>query len=118
MENGMIIFLTVIICIITPSLFLYWLTLRKKNHLEKIETDWIRFSKAINNNHIEGIIKYGKEVIWNEHFSMIKLKEMSKLIDEFENKNIVLRKEDELKELKLLIYNKYLDWNIEYPFFG
>ncbi len=116
MDSGIIIFVTVVLCIFISATFYYRLYLRKKKHLLKIDKDWIRFSKAIHSNHAEGVITFGKELIWNEHFSSAKLKEMTALIKTFENENIQLREKEKLKELKLLLYNKYLDWNITYPF--
>ncbi len=106
MDNITIILLTVVGIILIPIYFFYWLKRRRKEHLITIEKDWIKFNKAITNNHLEGIIEFGKEVVWNEHFSIDKLKEMSKLINEFERNNIGVTKNVTLKELKLLIYNQ------------
>ncbi len=78
--------------------------------------DWNNFLKAVSKIHIEGISKFGSELIWNEHFSMIKLKEMSELINTIEKLNPEIQKSDKLKKLKSLIYNKYLHWNMEDPF--
>ncbi|WP_298421248.1 hypothetical protein [uncultured Kordia sp.] len=114
MGNGIIITLTICIPLGIVSLFYYWLGIRKKRHLQTIVTDWNNFNKAITNNHIDGILKFGTELIWNEHLTMIQLKEMSELIKKFEKTDFKTTKTNEYKELKLLIYNKYLDWNMEY----
>ncbi|WP_289046751.1 hypothetical protein [uncultured Olleya sp.] len=118
MENGIILLMTILICFGIISFFLFWLNKRKKKHLLTIESDWIKFNKSIKNNHIEGVSKFGTELIYNEHFTMVRLKEMSKLINTLEEQNIELKKSNRLEELKSLIYNKYLDWNLEYPYAG
>jgi len=111
----MIILITICICTGIIILFNYWLFKRKKAHAISIETDWIKFNKAITNNHIEGIHRFGKELIYNEHFSMVKLKEKSKLIKRLEEQNPELMHNHQLKNLKSLLYNKHLDWKTKYP---
>lgn len=118
MDNGMIILTTLLVPLAIFLLYSYWLHLRKKNHLLTIESDWNNFKKAIVNNHIEGVSKFGTHLIWNEHLNMNKLKEMSALIKTFEDRIPEHDTKNNLKELKLLIYNKYLDWNIDYPYPG
>ena len=109
MNNGIILFLTFVITVLTTVFFYYFNSLRKKRHSQTIISDWNKFNKAIQNRHIKGINDFGQKLIFNEHFDIIKLKEMSKLI------NDLYKNEKELKELKMLINNKYLDWNKDYP---
>jgi len=110
MDNGMILYTTFVVTIGIAIVFYYLINRRKKGHSETIKSDWNNFQKAITNKHIKGINEFGTKLIWNEHLTMEKLKEMSFSIKSL-GKDYV-----ELKELKILIYNKYLDWNKEYPY--
>ncbi|WP_299887807.1 hypothetical protein [uncultured Lacinutrix sp.] len=110
MDNGMILITTFVLTIGIVSVFYYRINLRKKRHSDTIKSDWINFKKAIANKHLKGINKFGTNLIWNEHLTMEMLKEMSTGI------NNLGKDYTELKELKILIYNKYLDWKKEYPY--
>ncbi|CAM1357436.1 hypothetical protein [Tenacibaculum halocynthiae] len=114
MEGDIVILLTFIILIGIYITFLFWSNNRKKNHLMTIESDWKNLKKAIENNHVDGIVKFGTAVIWNEHFTMVKLKEMKKLINVLEKQNPEIKKSKKLENLKLLIFNKSLDWNTKH----
>lgn len=114
MNNGLILLITLFVSLLVIARYFYWLNSRKKKHLLVIKSDWNDFEKSVANCHIEAMYKFGRKLIWNEYFTMQKLKEMSKLIKDLEDRNSKIDKNQRIKDLKLLIYNKYLDWNIEY----
>ena len=109
MNNGTILILTFIITGGIAIIIRYQFYLRKKRHAETIISDWNKFEKAISNRHIKGVNKFGTELIWNEHLTMNKLNQISDSI------NNLGEDYSELEDLKMLIYNKRLDWNKEYP---
>lgn len=111
MDNGTIILITFIVFGGIAIIIQYLFHLRKKRHVDTIISDWNRFEKAITNRHIEGINKFGTELIWNEHLTMNKLNQISDSI------NNLGKDYSELEDLKILIYNKRLDWNKRYPDF-
>lgn len=108
MDNGLILLITFSLPIAIVIIFYYLVSKRKKIHAKTLKSDWIKFEKAIRHKHINGIVKYGTELIWNEKLTDSKLEQMSKYIDNLEAKNA------ELENLKNLIYNKKLDWNKDY----
>ncbi len=109
MNNGMILIAMFVIPIGIAIVFYYLMRRRKKRRSETIKSDWNNFQKAITNNHIKKVSELGTKLIWNEHLTSEKLKEMSAFIKSL-GKDYA-----ELKELKTLIYNKHLDWNKKYP---
>tara|TARA_R110001632_G_scaffold43376_6_gene110039 strand:+ start:37322 stop:37654 length:333 start_codon:yes stop_codon:yes gene_type:complete len=105
MNNGIILFSTFIITAIIAVIFYYLFSLRKKRHSQTIVSDWNKFNKAILNKHLKGVDDFGRKLIFNEYLDINKLNEMSELIYDLD-KNY-----EELKELKILIFNKHLNWN-------
>ena len=108
MDNGLILIITFSTPLLILVIYFIWLSKRKKRHLQTLKSDWNKFEKAINNKHINGIIKYGTELIWNENLTDSQLKIMKESVDELVEKN------SELDGLKNLIYNKWLHWNRDY----
>ncbi|TCI84866.1 hypothetical protein [Tenacibaculum sp. M341] len=116
MENGVVLFVTFFLCLVVIIFFYGWLHKRKKEHLSTIDADWVNFKQAITNKHIDGIVKFGNKVVWNEHFTMEKLKEMSRLIHNLESVHPELKTSQKLENLKSVVYNKYIKWNMKYPY--
>jgi len=105
MDNGVILFTTFIVTCSVAIGIHYLLYLRKKIHAETIISVWNKFEKAISNRHIKDVNKLGTELIWNEHLTLDKLNHISNSI------NNLGKDYSELEDLKMLIYNKRLDWN-------
>lgn len=97
--------------IVTISLVLFFyrvLYLRKKKHSVLLKPDFEKFRRAIENKNLEEINYYGEKLIFNTSLTGSKLKEISLLVKQLELESY------NLKSLRLLIYNKSLDWNKEY----
>lgn len=108
MYNGLILLITFSVPILLLVVYYFWLSKRKKRHAKTLKSDWIKFEKAINHKHINGIIKYGTELIWNENLTDSKLKKMREYFDELE------LEDSKLENLKNLTHNKWLHWNRDY----
>ena len=105
MNNGFLLIITFSIPLVLLMLFFFLIKKRKKRHLYSLDVDLNNFNKAIEHKDINGINKYGTELIWNENLTDTILKNMSEDIDE------LISTHSELKHLKNLIYNKRLHWN-------
>ncbi len=105
MDNGFLLIITFLTPLIILTTYYIWLSKRKKKHAETLKSDWNKFEKALNHNHISGIIKYGTELVWNENLKDAQMKKMK------ESVYPLAEKHSELKDLKNLIYNKWLDRN-------
>ncbi|WP_298903492.1 hypothetical protein [uncultured Psychroserpens sp.] len=108
MDNGLLLIITFSILLLALIVYFIWLSKRKKRHVETLKSDWNKFEKALNNEHISGIIKYGTELIWNENLTDSQMKKMKESVYPLAEKHA------ELENLKNLIYNKWLDWNRDY----
>jgi hypothetical protein len=108
MDIGLILIITFSTPLLILVVYYIWLYKRKKRHEEILNSDWNKFEKAIIHNHINGIIKYGTDLIWNEKLTDSQLKKMKESVDELVKKN------SELEGLQNLIYNKWLHWNRDY----
>lgn len=103
MNNGLILLLTFTIPIVIVILFCFLTRNRKKRHLVSLDSDWRNFKKAIEHKDINGINKYGTEVIWNENLTNDMLIEMNDYLDK------VVLDNSELENLKNIIFNKKLN---------
>ncbi|WP_188463948.1 hypothetical protein [Bizionia arctica] len=108
MNNELILIITVSFPVLLLIVFYFWLSKRKKRHAVTLKSDWIKFEKAITQKHINGIIKYGTELILNENLTDSQLKIMKESVGE------LVGEHSQLENLNNLIYNKFLHWNRDY----
>ncbi|WP_299385643.1 hypothetical protein [uncultured Lacinutrix sp.] len=108
MNNGLILIITFTIPVVILLLFYVLIKNRKKRHLVSLDLDWSKFEKAIEYKDINGVNKYGTELIWNENLTDAMLKKMIDYVEELAVDNL------ELKNLQNLIFNKNLHWNRNY----
>ncbi|MFD2917145.1 MULTISPECIES: hypothetical protein [Flavobacteriaceae] len=108
MNNGIILIIAFSFPLLLLIVYYFWLSKRKKRHAESLKSDWVKFEKAISQKHINGIIKYGTELIWNENLTDSQLKKMKESVGE------LVIEHSELENLRILIYNKFLHWNRDY----
>nr|WP_321237635.1 hypothetical protein [uncultured Psychroserpens sp.] len=105
MDNGIILIITFSIPLLLLLIYFIWLSKRKKRHAETLISDWNKFEKALSHEHINGIIKYGTELVWNENLTDSQMKKMKESVYDLAEEHT------ELENLKNLIYNKWLDWD-------
>ncbi|WP_425077849.1 hypothetical protein [Psychroserpens sp. S379A] len=105
MDNGLILIITFSTPLLVLIIYFILLSKQKKRHSESLRTDWNKFEEALNNNHINGIIKYGTELVWNENLTDSQMKKMKETVYPLAEEH------SELENLKNLIYNKWLDWD-------
>ena len=105
MDNGLLLSITFSIPLILLFVYFIWLSKRKKRHAEALKSDWNKFEKALNHKDINGIIKYGTELVWNENLTDSQMKKMK------ESVYPLAEKHSELEKLENLIYNKWLEWD-------
>ncbi|MDG5493210.1 hypothetical protein [Psychroserpens sp. SPM9] len=105
MDNGLLLIITFSTPLLLLIVYFIWLSKRKKRHAEALIPDWNKFEKALSNEHINGIIKYGTELVWNENLTDSQMKKMKESVYDLAEKHT------ELENLKNLIYNKWLDWD-------
>ena len=107
----MILYSTFMITIGIAIIFHYLLSIRKKRQLESIKSDWTHFNRGVQNKLPEGIIKYGTNLVFNEHLTASQLEKMysdiKNLVEEF----------PELEELRVLLYNKHLTRSMNLPYY-
>lgn len=104
MNNGLILLLTLLITSAVLIILYIILYKKKKKDKIKIEEDFEKFKKAISIKDIDGIDKYGKSIIYNSNLDMFKFNYIKQNMSEINTDN------PKLKSLKLLIFNKELDW--------
>lgn len=110
-NNATILILTFVITTILVTIIYYFLLLKKKKDKWKLINDLRHLEKANLINDIKGINHYGTKVFWNANLDSELLDKVSEIVDS------KIKDSPELKGLKLLIYNKRLDWNKARPNF-
>ena len=108
MDNGLILYITLFIPLGLVAIFYMLLGRRKKNDAMNFKSDIMNFERAIATHQYKSINKYGFRLIQNTQLTMKHLSAMSKSVNSLKDDN------EELKELRSIIYNKYLDWSRGY----
>ena len=105
MNNGLLLLLSILIPFLFSGSF-FWFYHRKKQHTKPtLSIDLKHFKKAHEINDIKGIINYGNKIFYNLNLDNTALLVLDRIISER------IKKHPELEELRLLIYNKKLDWH-------
>jgi hypothetical protein len=80
MDNGLILIIIFSIPLLILIVYFIWLSKRKKRHAEILMSDWNKFEKALNHEHINGIIRFGTELVWNENLTDSQMKKMKESV--------------------------------------
>lgn len=110
MNNGYIILITFVVTILFAGIVYYLSRLQKQRHQETFKIDWNRYEKALQINDIKGINHYGTLLVKNVHLKSDDLNVIKKEVDP------LAEKYSELEELRLLIFNKRLEWDAPRPY--
>jgi len=110
MNNGYILLITFAVTILFAGIVYYLSRLQKQRHQETFKNDWNRFEKALQLNDLKGINHYGTLLVRNVHLKSDDLNVIKKEVDP------LAEKYSELEELRLLIFNKRLDWDVQIPY--
>ena len=109
MGPGSVLILTLAFIILVFTILSFWMRRIKIRQSQSFGLDWKLFEKAIAENDIENINRYGVKLVWNAHLKPKHLKIISECVDSRINDF------PEMEELNSAVINKKVNWKKQFP---